>query len=269
MQDVLALLTAALSLAAAFWLAKRMRARTLAARELKAQREALWLRRVTQQKRVRERIVSLNDESLGLLESMPRLLESAEGHLDQAEIDFAEGAFAPFWSSVECAALALAGFDESVQKLEINSCEYTDLVARCRVAAPRFPISAEAPARMKVAAATSHRMRGIVRRAQRDFQFSVIYEQRKTNQILIAGFRNLTQAVEEMASRITASIDGLATSVEKMTSTLDESLRRLTEQTERLAASAGAPGVSRREQRVLEMLDGIEQKRYRSAIQGV
>jgi RNA-splicing ligase RtcB len=116
-------------------------------------------------------------------------------------------------------------------------------------------------------------MHGIVRRAQRDFQFSVIYEHRKTNQILVAGFKNLAQAVEEMASRITASIDSLTTSVDKMTSTLDESLRRLSEQTERLATGAAeksdrdAAGKCVREQRVLEMLDRIERQRYRSAMQ--
>ena len=103
----------------------------------------------------------------------------------------------------------------------------------------------------------------------------MIYEHRKTNQILVAGFRNLGQAVEEMASRITASIDSLSTSVDKMTSTLDESLRRLTEESERLATGAAGKvdhafaGKSGREQRVLEVLDRIERNRCRSAITGM
>lgn len=271
MQDFLELLIAALCGASAFWLVRRHQARCVAAAELKAQKEELWLRRLAQQKRVRERMLSINEESLSLLESMPGWVESAENHLDQAEFDFAEGAFAPFWNSVERAALSLAGFDESVQKLESNSCEYVDLLMRCKGQAPAFVVTSGSTMRMKLATATSHRMHGIVRRAQRDFQFSVIYEHRKTNQILVAGFKNLAQAVEEMASRITASIDSLTTSVDKMTSTLEESLRRLSEQTEKLATDAtggAARGNSGREERVLEILDGIERKRYRSAIQG-
>jgi hypothetical protein len=274
MQALLELLMTVLGCASALWILKRHRARTFAAAELKEQREAMWLRRMAQQKRVRERLLAINDESLSLLESMPGWVESAENHLDQAEIDFIEGAFAPFWNSVERAVVSLAGFDQSVQKLESNSCEYIDLVARCKGSVPSFAVSAVSPARMRLATATSHRLHGIVRRAQRDFQFSVIYEHRKTNQILVAGFRNLAQAVEEMASRITASIDSLTTSVDKMTSTLDESLRRLTEETERLAAGAAGRvehacvGKSGREQRVLEVLDRIERNRYRSAIAG-
>jgi hypothetical protein len=200
------------------------------------------------------------------MESMPGWVESAESHLDRADRDFAEGAFAPFWSSVERAAIALAGFDESVQKIERNSCEYIDLLARYRGAAPAFAVSTPSTTRMRLATATCRRMQGIVRRAQCDFQFSVIYEHRKTNQILVAGFRSLAEALEEMTGRITTSIDSLTTAVDTMTKTLDESLRHLAGRGTTLLAAARA-GVETadgplRERRVLEILDGIEERRY-------
>ena len=259
MQPIQDILITVLLCAAAWWVVKRHRARVAAAAELRAQREALWLRRVAQQKRVRDRLLRLNEESLSLMESMPAWVETAERHLDQAELDFAEGAFAPFWSSVERAALSLAGFGESVQKLESNSGEYVDLLTQYKGHAPAFAVSVCATTRMKLSTATSHRMHGIVRRAQRDFQFSVIYEHRKTNQILVAGFRNLAEAIEEMTSRLAASIDGLTASVDKMTSKLDETLERRT-------GSSGGAGESAREQRVIEVLERIEQKRYPHAV---
>jgi uncharacterized protein YfcZ (UPF0381/DUF406 family) len=267
MQAFLELLLIALACVFALWIVKRHRARIAAVAEWKAQKETMWLRRLAQQRRDRERLLALNEESLRLLESMPGCVESAEYHLDQAEIDFMEGAFAPFWNSVERALVSLAGFEESVQRLESNSCEYVDLVARCKVPVPSFAVSAVSPARMRLATATSHRLHGIVRRAQRDFQFSMIYEHRKTNQILVAGFRNLAQAVEEMASRISESIDSLTASVEKMAAPLDESLRRLTDAAERVEQPFA--GKSGREQRVLEVLDRIERNRYQNAIAGV
>ena len=171
MQAFLELVIAALGCVFALWILRRRLARTVAAAELKAQREEMWLRRLAQQKRARERLLAINDESLSLLESMPGCVESAESHLDQAEIDFTEGAFAPFWNSVERAVVSLAGFDESVQKLESNSCEYIDLLARCKGPVPSFAVSAVSPTRMRLATATSHRLHGVVRRAQRDFQF--------------------------------------------------------------------------------------------------
>lgn len=67
-------------------------------------------------------------------------------------------------------------------------------------------------------AVTAERMKAIVRKAQRSFQFATIYEQRKTNQILIAGFTNLAEALDQMAYRITDSIDNLTNSVDVMTS---------------------------------------------------
>ena len=271
MQDSLRLLVVVLCCAAAFWLIWRGRARAAAARS-RDQRQALWLLRMAQQRRVRERLLTLNEESLSLLESLPGWVVSAETDLDQAEVDFAEGAFAPFWSSVERAALALAAFYESVQRLESNSCEYIELRTSCKGQVPAFSVSCGSTARMKVATMTSHRMHGIVRRAQRDFQFAVIYEHRKTNQILVAGFRNLAQAVDEMASRIAESIDSLTTSIDRMSATLDESLRRRTGQNKRLAE--GAPEVAvrgrdhepEREQKVVHVLDRLELERYRGTI---
>lgn len=235
MQDSLKLLVLLLGCSAC-WLMWQHRARAAAAKA-RAQREALWMIRMAQQRRVRDRLLNLHEESLSLLASMPEWVEAAEKHLDWAEADFAEGAFAPFWTSIEGAALSLATFYQSVQKLEGHSREYVDLRPQCRAQVPAFPLSSGSTTKMKLATGTSNRMYAIVRRAQRDFQFSVIYEHRQTNQILVAGFRNLAQAVDEMASRIAESIDSLTTSVDRMHASLDESLRRLTGQPERLAAS--------------------------------
>lgn len=247
MEVLVELLVAAIGSGATLWFLQRRRAR--AAAEARAQKEAAWLRRMRQQKLVRDRLFAINEESLSLLEAMPGWVESAEHDLDRAELDFAEGAFAPFWNCVESAVVSLACFDESVRKLASHSCEYAELIAQCKTSVAPFTVSAVSPARMSLAASTSHRLHGIVRRAQRDFQFSVIYEHRKTNQILIAGFRNLSQAVEEMASSITASIDNLASKLETMKT--PESTRA---------------GESNREQAVIEMLERIEQTRYRTAI---
>jgi Mg2+ and Co2+ transporter CorA len=120
-------------------------------------------------------------------------------------------------------------------------------------------------------------MNGIVRKAQRNFEFSLIYEQRKTNQILVAGFRNLAQALEEMTWRITSSVDDLTSSVDRMHTSLNESLVRIHEQTERIASTAEghradaatqAIATGARERKALEMLDNIQRKRYPSFMNG-
>jgi methyl-accepting chemotaxis protein len=77
-------------------------------------------------------------------------------------------------------------------------------------------------------------MKAMVRKAQCDFQFAIIYEQRKTNKILIAGFTNLAQALEGMGDRISASIDSLS----GLVSDLSESLFDIHERMGEMAESA-------------------------------
>jgi methyl-accepting chemotaxis protein len=232
---------------------------------------------VAQQEQLRGQIVGSNEESASVLEQMPVLLASAEEYLDRAENDFGDGAFAPFWDSVEKAAGALGGFEEGVRKIEQNSRRYVDLVKQYRGEAPSFAVSRNAAPRLGIASETSKRMSEIVRKAQRNFEFSLIYEQRKTNQLLVAGFKNLAQALEGMSWRITTSIDELRSSVDNMHTSLNESLSSIHEQTSRIAAAAEghradstADAVSRnaRERKALEMLDNIQRRRYPSLIHG-
>ncbi len=45
-------------------------------------------------------MIALGEDSITLFEALPKGLEVAEIYLNQAEVDFSDGAFAPFWDSV-------------------------------------------------------------------------------------------------------------------------------------------------------------------------
>ena len=47
--------------------------------------------RTKEQQGYRTQMIILGEESIGLFESMPKHLHSAEKYLDQAEVDFADG----------------------------------------------------------------------------------------------------------------------------------------------------------------------------------
>jgi uncharacterized protein YfcZ (UPF0381/DUF406 family) len=183
--------------------------------------------------------------------------------LDQADVDFADGAFAPFWDSVENAVKTLGRFDEGVHHIKDNSSHYTELIGKYKGMPPQFPLAGKSVAKLGVGTATAKRLKAIVRAAQRNFQFATIYEQRKTNQILIAGFTNLAQALERMTSQITASIDDLTGSVSVMTSTLNESMRAIHSRMSDIAEEINKrhdKGAAR-ERKALEMLDNIQRGR--------
>lgn len=236
----------------------------------KAAEEARRQRHRKEQKGYRKQMIALGEQSLVLFESMPNDLHSAEGYLDQAEVEFADGAFAPFWDCIENAAKLLGRFDEKVRQIQDNASQYGTLIPKYEDTPPRFPLARESVTKLGVATTSAKRMQAIVRKAQRDFQFATIYEQRKTNQILVAGFTNLAQALSDMTWQITTSIDNLALSVEGMASTLHESLDSIHSRLGDLVAIASrhadessrvASQASMREERVLEMLDNIQRRR--------
>jgi len=212
----------------------------------------------------------LGEQSTNHFESLPKYLSSAEDYLDQAEVDFADGAFVPFWDSIENAAKALAHFNEGVNNIKENLARYTELISECEGPLPQFPLARESVTKLGVATGTAERMETIVRAAQCNFQFASIYEQHKTNQILVAGFSNLAQALEEMTWQINTSIGGLAGLVDVMSLTVNESIyaihsrmddiaERASEHTDELMEKASESAA--RESKALEMLDNIQRRR--------
>lgn len=240
------------------------------ANEKKKRRQAAEAQRREEQQGYQKEMIVLGEQSLEFFESMPKHLTAAEQYLDQAEIDFAEGAFAPFWDSIEKAAKALGYFNQGVRRINNNSFRYTKLIKKYENTPPEFPLTPQSIAKLSVGTATAERMRAIVRKAQRNFQFATIYEQRKTNRILVEGFINLAQALDEMTWRITNSIDALSSSVNGMASTLGESIRAIhsrmgdiaeTTTQHRKDFSKEASERAAREKRALEMLDNIQRGR--------
>jgi hypothetical protein len=257
----------------AIWQAEQDRLR--AAEEARLQRyrteeEARLQRYRTEQEGYLKEMVSLSKQSIDLFESMPQYLNNAERNLDQAEKDFNEGAFAPFWDSIETSANMLGRFNEGVRRINEHSSRYTELLGLFAGTHPRFPVALRSVSKLQVGTGTAQRMAVIVRNAQRNFQFATIYEQRKTNQILVSGFTNLAQALVQMTSRITSSIEELSNSVGFMTSTIEESARISHSRQEAILEatiqsreefSEQATEQAQREERALEMLDNIQRGR--------
>jgi hypothetical protein len=119
-------------------------------------------------------------------------------------------------------------------------------------------------------AATAKRMKVIVRKAQRDPHFAMIYEQRKTNQILAAGFANLGQALNQITSQIEDSVERLSNSLDSMNLSIDESKQSTHFQMGNTLDATiqfhedfleQASEQATREHKVAEMLDNIQRGR--------
>ena len=127
----------------------------------------------------------------------------ADAALDQAEVEFADGAFAPFWDEIEAAANCLARVDEAVREIASVSEHYWDHTAKLDEPPPPLMID---PSSLPDIEGIAERLQSVVCPAQRDFQFATIFEQRKTNQLLVNGFGTLAWAIAEISDRLSRSL---------------------------------------------------------------
>jgi hypothetical protein len=216
-------------------------------------------------------ILNLCHMTMGTYEKLAQTLEAAENNLNQAMVDLNERAYAPFWNSIEKATKHLAIYDESVRFIKQSINNYISLSAYYDGASPEYPLSAKSLQKLDVATGTSKKLDEIVRIAQRDFEFSTIYEQRKTNQILVAGFTNLADAIDRMTYQIIGSISDMETtlnssmnaieaSISSGISGLDKSIQSQHEQSMGEYRKVSTENAKRQE-KVLERLDNIQRGR--------
>lgn len=113
-------------------------------------------------------------------------------------------------------------------------------------------------------------MHRIVRVAQGDFQFSTIYEQRRTNQILVSGFKSLGQAIDGMRHQIGMAVEQLHSSVESLATALDDRLQDVHSRIGDLIETGAEQHEdyieherqhAERDEAALGMLDNIQRKR--------
>jgi len=131
---------------------------------------------------------------------------AADAALDRAQAEFAERAFAPYWDAVEVCVNCLARIDTAVQEIDAARARFTDVASKLETPPPAFTVSfSDLPDVMGIA----ERMHSVVRLAQKDFEFATIFEQRKTNRLLVSGFGTLAWAVAEMGVRLQKSISRL------------------------------------------------------------
>lgn len=172
------------------------------------------------------------DTALSVFESLPALINNANSCLDTAEEDFADRAFSPFWGNIKNASMALAEYNKEINRIKFIFDEYNE---RCKifpdfypeiidgVSIPRFPISITALDKLDVSQEVTDRMAKMVRPAQCDIDFAKIFEQMKTNDILIAGFNSLSNALSGLSWTIQDSIQNLGSEIRSMGNQLNDS----------------------------------------------
>ena len=148
---------------------------------------------------------------------IPGHLVSAEHCLDRAETEFEERAFDPYWDAIESALRALGEADCRFNAIRNYLDQSKKLIEKLDGQSVSFPVAQADVFRLKTSTSSVRgRLDDILRMAQTDIEFTSIYHLRRHNQILIAGFRNLAEAIYGIGNQISSAIDGLATQVAEL-----------------------------------------------------
>ena len=206
------------------------------------QKEAYQYKMMSIVKVLNNQVASIKRLYEQILDTIP-LAESA---LNTAQDEYFGRYYAPFWDEIEAATNQLALYNNYLHG--INSCmdqywkNIQDLDDQFNSQVELCVLPGTLPDPIDIA----NRLATTVRMAQRNFEFSTIYEQRKTNKLLYEGFRNLGDAIYSLGDRITDSLNDLShnldSSLSDIISATNESSRiigdNIQEQTRRLDGHA-------------------------------
>jgi hypothetical protein len=264
--------------------------------EVKSQRERERERLAAEEKRERERLAAeaaaavlarvnalarlaqLAAEAQAAAGSLPIILGDAEITLDRAHDELRSLLPSPFWEAMEEVVASLNTFQQALSVIEARRSAYLTQAAQLGGSVPEFTLGVSV---LPDPAATHSRLNRLYREAQALDRFPIVYEQRRTNAILIAGFRSLGQAIERLGGRIVDEISSLAASLDcrlvNLESSLESSATAAAEQGAALRAELqqshgvndailgqlrqNAEASSESEQRALRMLDNIQHRR--------
>jgi hypothetical protein len=160
------------------------------------------------------------EDSAFAFSAAPSHLRNFEKYLNQAEVEFAKGAILPFWESIEKAARESGRLYKHINTISSNAHSYLHNCPDNFKSLYPFPVNSESMKELAPAQSLSERMDEIVYRAKCDFQFASIFEQKRTNEILIAGFNNLGDALDRLTWQVDQSIKSLEESVDKLHTTV-------------------------------------------------
>gem|GEM_PF-3008314 len=172
-------------------------------------------------------------DAQGAASSLPIILGEAEITLDRAQDELECGLYSPFWEVLEAATAKLNEFNQLLMLIEQRRTTYRTQAAILGGDAPGFSLGVSV---LPDPSATHSRLVALYRKAQSNPHFAMVYEQRRTNAILIAGFRSLGQAIENLGDRIVTAISDLAVSLDCRLASLGSSL----ESTAKAAAEQSA-----------------------------
>ncbi|MEU6564658.1 hypothetical protein [Nocardia nova] len=157
-----------------------------------------------------------NSAAASALERLPMHLRAAMGFLAQAETDWEERVYNPFWSSIEDCAVELADFKEDLVTIEQSADRYLAAAPRIEGQVPAFSVSGVSVGALDAYEGIYDALSKMTRRALGDIEFATIFEAWRGNAIMEKGFTGLRAAINQMGTAIAGELSSLRSSVDNV-----------------------------------------------------
>lgn len=144
-----------------------------------------------------------------IIDDLPAILQEVLVSIKKSEEEFKDGAFSPFWDQIEIAANGMARYQIELDRLNQTVLNYAKMLSESENIPPLTFNDQMIPDAREL----SYRLKEVVRNAQKDFQFSTIFEQRKTNTLLYEGFGTLASSLNEMGARLESCVKDLTVTI--------------------------------------------------------
>ena len=225
-----------------------------------ARKEAEQQQREQARKGLEAQIGAAAREAVDSYARLPGWLKSAQDSRGEAERHFANGAFSPFWQSIEASYQDIGEYLKVVDRISTLSTQYVQQVRSYRqsygssASFPPFPVNKDDVKLTRVASDFEQNLGKVVYEAQREPTFAMIWEQRRNTAVLIMGFQTLGQAIggmraelargfgslqsaiEQSPAAVSASVSGLSSSVSQLSSSTSRASDAMMSQTRELTA---------------------------------
>lgn len=132
--------------------------------------------------------------------------------LNHAETEHKEGAFVAFWEHIESATHSINVARMCHEATQKNAETYSNKLEEYEASGhpPIFSVSCLVFEKTRAELLeTAQRMKNLSYKAQKDYKFATIYEQRRNTSTLVEGFSSLNDAIQHMGDRIVNAVESL------------------------------------------------------------
>lgn len=157
--------------------------------------------------------------SLQEIKALRQNIHTTESLINQAQHEFRENAPSPFWDRIQDSIIQLSTCQENLKELSRYAEMYSSNLRGRQHNFPQFPVSTSLVPDLRSLSFELHR---VICQGQTTDNFSMNFEIRRTREAIIAGFKSLGEALDNVGASVDRS---MTTFLSQLNETLNQTKR--------------------------------------------